>query len=43
LLTVVPVGLAAMHQAGAALLLTAQLVLLHAPPTPGQTPPNTPS
>jgi cytochrome c oxidase assembly protein subunit 15 len=43
LLTVVPVGLAAMHQAGAAMLLTAQLVLLHALRTPGQTPPNTPS
>ena len=47
LLFVVPIDLAAMHQAGAALLLTAELVLLHAlrPPgrTPGQTPPNTPS
>jgi len=43
LLSVVPVGLAAMHQAGAALLLTAQLVVLHALSGTGQTPPNTPS
>ena len=43
LLSVVPLGLAAMHQAGAALLLTAQLVLLHALRGTGQTAPNTPS
>ena len=46
LLWMVPTELAAMHQGGAVLLLTAVLVLLHAvrPPTPyGQTPRNTPS